>query len=42
MLVVYLTDASNGRFGIGTDGFTASDGFVLPPKFPAPTTNVDS
>lgn len=41
MLVVYLTDVSNGRFGAGIAGFTTSAALVLPPKFPAPTTNVD-
>lgn len=42
MVVPYLMDTSHERFGAGTAGFTASDAFVLPPKLPAPTMNVDS
>lgn len=41
MVVPYLMDKSHGRFGVGEAGLTASDALVLPPKFPAPTINVE-
>lgn len=41
-LVVYLIEASNGRFGAGITGMTSLEACCLPPKLPAPTMNVDN